>query len=54
MNTDNILSYLFEAKDCVRDAKAAAAAEGIDRDFDELINQVDQFIYAIQTARKGM
>lgn len=47
MNTDNILSYLFETK-------AAAAAEGIDRDFDELINQVDHFIYAIQTARKGM
>lgn len=51
MNTDSILSYLFEAKDCVRDAKAAAAAEGIDRDFDELINQIDQFIYAIQTVR---
>ena len=50
-SADNVLSYLFEAKECVRDAKAAAAAEGIDRDFDELINQVDHLIFAIQTAQ---
>ena len=51
MNTENILSCLFEAKEWLRDAKAAADAEGIDRDFDELINQVDHFIYAIQTVQ---
>ncbi len=50
-STDNVLSYLFEAKECVRDAKVAADAAGIDRDFDELINQVDDLIFAIQTAQ---
>ncbi|MFC2556468.1 MAG: hypothetical protein ACFNXV_01030 [Pauljensenia sp.] len=50
-SADNVLSYLFEAKECVRDAKVAADAAGIDRDFDDLINQVDHLIYAIQTAQ---
>lgn len=50
-SADNVLSYLFEAKEYVRDAKVAADAAGIDRDFDELINQVDHLIYAIQTAQ---
>ena len=50
-STDNVLSYLFEAKECVRGAKVAADAAGIDRDFDELINQVDHLIFAIQTAQ---
>lgn len=49
MNTDSVVSCLLEARDGVRDAKAEAAAAGIDRDFDELINQIDLFIYAIQT-----
>ena len=50
-SADNVLSYLFEAKECVRDEKVAADDAGIDRDFDELINQVDHLIYAIQTAQ---
>lgn len=48
MTTDDVVSCLFEAKECLRDAKAAADAAGIDRDFDDSINQVDQLIYAIQ------
>lgn len=48
MTTDNVVSYLFEASEGLREAKAAAAAEGIDRDFDDLINQVDLLIYAVQ------
>ena len=47
-SADNVLSCLFKAKEGLRDAKAAAAAAGIDRDFDDLINQVDNLIYAIQ------
>lgn len=49
MNNDSVVSCLLEARDRLRDAKAEATAAGIDRDFDELINQVDLFIYAIQT-----
>lgn len=48
MSTDDVVSCLFEARGCLREAKVAAAAAGIDRDFDDLINQVDQRIYAIQ------
>ncbi|MFC2777402.1 MAG: hypothetical protein ACFN4K_04940 [Pauljensenia sp.] len=48
MTTDDVVSRLFEAKEGVLEAKAAADAAGIDRDFDDLINQVDNLIYAIQ------
>lgn len=48
MTTDDVVSCLFEAKECLREAKAAADAAGIDRDFDDLINHVDQRIYALQ------
>lgn len=48
MNTDSVVSCLFEASADLRDAKAAADAAGIDRDFDDLINQVDLLIYAVQ------
>lgn len=51
MNTDNVVSCLFEAKEWLREAKAAADAAGIDRDFDGLINQLDNFTYAVQTAQ---
>lgn len=49
MTTDDVVSCLFEAKEGVLEAKAAAEAAGIDRDFDDLINQVDIFIYVLQT-----
>lgn len=48
MSIDDVVSYLFEAKEWLREAKAAAVVAGIDRDFDDLINHVDQRIYAIQ------
>ena len=53
MNTDSILSYLFEAKECLRNAKTAAAAEGIDGNFDDLINQVDLLDLHIFTVQTG-
>lgn len=51
MNTDSVISCLFEAKEGVLEAKAAADAAGIDRDFYDLINQLDNLIYALQTER---
>lgn len=54
MTTDDVVSCLFEAKECLCEAKVAAAAAGIDRDFDDLINQVDQRIYAIQDTEGGL
>lgn len=48
MSIDTIVSYLFEAKEWLRETKAAAAVAGIDCNFDDLINHVDQRIYAIQ------
>lgn len=51
MNTDVVVSCLFEAREGLREAKAAAAAAEIDRDFDELINQLDLFICGVQTAK---
>ncbi|WP_160311997.1 hypothetical protein [Kytococcus sedentarius] len=47
-SADNVLSCLFEAREGLLKAKAAADATGIDRDFDGLINQLDLLIYAIQ------
>ena len=47
-SADNVLSCLFEAREGLREAKAAANAAGIDRDFDDLINQLNLLIYAIQ------
>lgn len=49
--TDDVISCLFEAKEGLLEAKAAADAAGIDRDFDDLINQLDLFIYGVQTAQ---
>ena len=48
MTADDVVSCLFEAKEEVLRARAAAEAAGIDRDFDDLINQVDLVIYAVQ------
>ncbi len=49
MSIDDVVSFLFEAKGCLREAKAAAAVAGIDRDFDDLINLVDLRIFDVQT-----
>ena len=49
MSIDDVVSCLFEAEEWLREAKAAAAVAGIDRDFDDLINLVDLRIFDVQT-----
>lgn len=54
MTTDDVVSYLFEAKEWLREAKEAAAVAGIDHDFDDLINLVDLRIFDVQTDQEDL
>ena len=49
MTIDDVISCLFEAKEQLLEANATANVAGIDRDFDDLINGVDNLIYVLQT-----
>jgi hypothetical protein len=54
MNTDDVISCLYQARSELFEAKAAAAAAGIDRDFDGLINQVEILTYVIMTDQRDL
>ena len=49
MTIDNVISCLYEAKEQLLEAAATANVAGIDQDFDNLINDVDILIHALQT-----
>lgn len=49
MTIDDVISCLFEAKEQLLEAQAVANVAGIDRDFSDLINTVDDYIYVLQT-----
>lgn len=49
MTIDNVISCLFEAKEQLLEAQAVANVAGIDRDFSDPINAVDDFIYVLQS-----
>lgn len=49
MTIDDVISCLFEAKEKLLEANAIANVAGIDRDFNNPINEVDDLIYVLQT-----